>query len=289
MKKAIFAGAVIVAGSSAAFATDTPLTNGSFELQPPPGFTQTITNWAASFTDNAGNPLAPPANFAGPPAQYSGLFTFFGTKYPPASVPNGTTYAMLANLGAGKVTLQSDAASLALPLNHNFAVVDRNLSFRYVYLTNEPQASALQDRFQVRVDFFATATSSVALGTSFTTTITPQAYKADSGIGISPFSSNGNNAVAVFNDSVGSGANAFNLFNIDISAGFGQFARVSFIVDNQNVTQNQANGNGLGVSGILLDNVLLNPEPSAIALFALGAMGLGGFAWRRRSAKKPTA
>ncbi len=44
-----------------------------------------------------------------------------------------------------------------------------------------------------------------------------------------------------------------------------------------------------GALGVL-DNVLMNPEPSSVALFALGALGFGGFAWRRRAAaKKPTA
>jgi hypothetical protein len=39
------------------------------------------------------------------------------------------------------------------------------------------------------------------------------------------------------------------------------------------------------VTGVILDNVFLNPEPGTMALFGLGGLGLGAMAWRRRKAK----
>jgi hypothetical protein len=288
MNKAILASSVLLVGSSAAWAVDVPLANGSFEVGNPPGFTQTISNWTASFFGP--QQLA----FAGPPAFYSGVFTSFGTKYVASTVPQGSAFAVLSNLGSGTVTLQSDAATLALPTIHNFAVADRNLAFRYAYLTNDPASAATHDQFIVHIDFFSSATeTNVANRIGFVDkVVASSASKNDTGALINSFGggNGGNNAVAVFNDSVGSGNNVFNLFNVDISGFFqpNTFARVSFIVDNNNGTQN-VNGNGLGVSGVVLDAVVMNPEPSTVALFALGTLGLGGFAWRRRAAKKPTA
>lgn len=40
------------------------------------------------------------------------------------------------------------------------------------------------------------------------------------------------------------------------------------------------------VGDTLALNAISNPEPGTMALFALGAAGLGGFAWRRRNARK---
>ncbi|MCE9636401.1 MAG: PEP-CTERM sorting domain-containing protein [Planctomycetes bacterium] len=48
------------------------------------------------------------------------------------------------------------------------------------------------------------------------------------------------------------------------------------------------NTGAAGGQNFLLDAVS-NPEPGTMALFGLGAMGLGGFAWRRRKAKKAAA
>jgi hypothetical protein len=43
--------------------------------------------------------------------------------------------------------------------------------------------------------------------------------------------------------------------------------------------------NGTVADRLQIDMVS-NPEPGTIALFAMGALGLGGFAWRRKNAKK---
>jgi hypothetical protein len=285
MKKAILASAAILCAATAARATDTPLQNGSFEnLAVPTGFTQTINNWVPTFAaTSAANGL--PAN------QYSGIFNTFGTKFVAGAVPNGTAFAALTNLGYGTVTLTSDADNLGFVAgtNPNFQLIDRNLAFRYVYITNDPAGQATHDQFFVRVDFFnGSGIGATSIGSTGNILVAGSGTLNDTGAGFSPFANNGNNATTQFNNSNGTGVDTFNLFNVDVSAFFGQFARVSFIVDNNSTTIN-TNGNGLGVSGVVLDNVLLNPEPSAVALFGLGALGLGGFAWRRRAAKKPAA
>lgn len=57
---------------------------------------------------------------------------------------------------------------------------------------------------------------------------------------------------------------------------------------NQLDIQFTVNSNGIVGQYFLLDAVS-NPEPGTMALFGLGALGLGGAAWRRRKAKKANA
>jgi hypothetical protein len=269
MKKPILAVAVVLAACCPAWAVDTLLPNGSFEQDAASGFGQTISNW--SFSGPAAGAL--PAN------QAIGLFTSFG-KFNPLTVPNGAApqFVVLDNIGNGTATLTSGASGV------NFAVGDRNLGFRYVYMTNDPAAAASHDAFRVHIDFFATATSTTVIG-SIDKLVANSAALNDTNVGFSPFGGAANSATATYNNSGSSGAQTFNLFNVDVSAFFNSFERVSFIVDNGGPAAG-TNGNGLGVSGVVLDGVVLNPEPSAIALFALGVAGLGGFAWRRRKTAK---
>lgn len=258
----------VAAAASAAFAIDTPLPNGSFEgNNPAGGFTQTINNWTVSFSGTAGGSL--PAN------QFSGLFTSYAKFNTP---PAGQTFALLTNLGGGTVTLTSGAVGT------NFAVIDRLLQFNYAYMTNDAPSAGTHDAFRVHIDFYATATSTSSIG-SIDRTIANQATDINSSAGLSPFGGAFNSPLATYNNAIGTN---FNLISLDVSQFFNSFARVSFIVDNAGPAAG-TNGNGLGVSGIVLDNVVLNPEPGTIALFGLGLAGLGGFAWRRRSAKKPLA
>lgn len=42
-------------------------------------------------------------------------------------------------------------------------------------------------------------------------------------------------------------------------------------------------------SGNIVFDLVANPEPGSIALFGLGSLALGGFAWRRRKARKAAA
>lgn len=271
MKKAILAAFVLLAASPAAFAVEVLLPNGSFETDPSPpgGFTQTITNWTVSFSGTPAGSL--------PSSEQSGIFTSFA-KF--SAAPLGSQFVALTNLGGGTTTLTSGSAGA------RFAVNDRLLGFRYVYMTNDPSSASTHDAFSVRVDFFNAATGGSQIG-SITQVISANATDSNTQAGFSPLGGAGNNANATYNDAV-PGTTNFTFVAVDISQFFGSFARVSFIVDNAGPAGG-TNSNGLGVSAIILDGVILTPEPSAIALFAFGAAGLGGFAWRRRSAKKKPA
>lgn len=46
---------------------------------------------------------------------------------------------------------------------------------------------------------------------------------------------------------------------------------------------------GASVTGDIAFDLVANPEPGSIALFGLGSLALGGFAWRRRKARKAAA
>ena len=270
MKKTLVAAVVVIAGSSPAWAVDTPLPNGSFEVPAASGFSQTITNWTVSFSGPAG--ATQPNGL--PTSEHSGLFTTFG-KF--AFAPNGLQYVLIDNLGTGTTTLASGA------LGVNFQVTDRFLQFRYSYLSNDGPTAATHDEFRVHIDFFTTATGTTAIaGQSIDLLVADRGTFTDSATGFSPFGGLSNGATFTYNNTQGT---TFGLVNIGIEQQFGNFARVSFIVNNSGVAAG-TNGNGLGVSGVLLDNVVLNPEPSTLALFAAGIAGLGGLAWRRRSAAK---
>jgi hypothetical protein len=271
MKKAL-AVAVLLGASSAAWAVDVPFPNGTFESQGSLGFTQAINNWTVSYTGTQGAGL--------PLSQQSGLFTSLG-KFGP---PQGNTFAFLSNLGgSGRVEMKSNGLGSNFDLGKMF-----RLQFRYAYITNDPTSAATKDRFLVQIEFYGSASSVVVANTAiFDLTNQVTANLTDTG-SFSPFNTGG--ATNTFNNGTGTGGAAYNLVSLDMSPflSFGTFARVSFIVDSNGPAAGTS-GNGLGVSGVVLDNVVVNPEPSAIALFALGAMGLGGFAWRRRTAKKPAA
>jgi len=273
MKKSfVLAAAVVLAVSQVASAKELLLPNGGFQSNAANGFGSTISNWTVSM---AGTPNS---TFAS--NQSNGLFSSFG-KFTVA--PEQNAFVLLTNLGgSGVVSLTSGS------VGDNLFLSDRQIKFNYAYMTNDAPGTFQHDKFRVHVDFFATATSTSVIGT-LDQDIAGNANSAvysDSGAGVSPFSSAANNAPTTYNNVQGT---AFTFAAVDVSAFFGQFARISFIVDNSGPTSG-ANLSGLGVSGIVLDSVLLTPEPSAIALFAFGAAGLGGLAWRRRrAAKEPAA
>jgi hypothetical protein len=66
----------------------------------------------------------------------------------------------------------------------------------------------------------------------------------------------------------------FQTFQIDLGD------RVGFVTTFQFNVRDVAGGSG--TSAFLLDDVMIVPEPGAMALFALGALGFGALAWRRR-------
>ena len=231
--------------------------NGSFEDQFPfGGFTQSITSWSTSFTQDPGSTLAFPAD------QYSGLTTSFGQYI---TAPDGGFFALLDNLGAGTATLSSSV----------FALTDRGIGFRYIYLTNDPAGSASNDGFTVTVDFFGDAAGTVPLGSMVVTPGITPVFPGN--VGTTPFDS----APTTFNGPVDGDSLHFAYINVE--SFFNSFARISFTVDNSGPAR-LTNNNGEGVSGILLDEVILTPEPGTLALFGLGLAGLGGLALRRRRA-----
>jgi hypothetical protein len=268
MKKTLLAFAVVLTASQVASAATLLIPDGGFQGPGPTGFTQTISGWSVSLT---GTP-----NAAYPTSEQSGIFSSLG-KFTVA--PQGNQFAFLSNLGGtGVVTLTS--GTLANPA---FLVSDRRLEFQYAYFTNDAPGAFAHDRFRVHIDFFNDAAAANFIG-SLDQDFTRVATNTDTGIGISPM----NSSTPVYNDSLAA-PTTFNHTSIELAQFFGSFARISFIVDSSGPTSGP-NMSGNGVTGIVLDNILLTPEPSTVALFAFGAMGLGGFVWRRRNAaKKPAA
>src|SRR6185436_14843000 len=96
--------------------------------------------------------------------------------------------------GTGRVQLQSNG------LGSNFQLVDRNLAFRYAYITNDPNNAATHDRFQVQIDFYSSA-GALTPTTTQTFTIAQSATQNDTG-SFSPFNTAG---AAALNNGAGSG------------------------------------------------------------------------------------
>ena len=258
MKRRLASSVVAVLGLAAsASAAEVLIPNGSFENEGPSGgFSQVFDSWTVSFVGtSAGSP---------PFGEHSGRSSTFG-KW--AFPPHGGIFATLANLGRGTVTLTTAS---------RFLLTDRALQFHYAYITNDAPGAGPRDEFRVVIRIYDTADTLIATVDQL---VANQGQFTDSGIGTSPYR---NTADTVYNNTVGS---SFNLVNIDLTPYFGSYARVDFVVNNLGPAAGTG-GNGAGVSGIFLDNVLLTPEPSTIALFGAGLLGLGGFAWRRRGAKR---
>lgn len=268
------AAAALLAFSSSASAVELLIPNGDFQTDAATfSFSQSITNWNVSFSG------AIPIVFAGPPAEYSGLFTSYG-KF--NDVPGFNKFVLLDNLGAGTVTLQSGTGPTP-----TFLVNQQFLGFRYGYLSNDGPNAATHDEFRLTVNFFTNAAGTIALNGGANDIIgrliADRGTYNDTNAAASPFGGANNPSTATFNNIKGTTTGNLINMSIDMGATFGSFARVSFIVNNLGPVSN-TNGNGLGVSGIVLDNVVLNPEPSTFALFAAGIAGLGGLAMRRRRA-----
>ena len=259
MKK-LYAAAVamVCALTGSAFAEIIPVPNGSFEAdgQIFGNFTQSFTSWTVSFSsDNVSTP-------SGPTSQQSGIFSTFSNY----TATDGSTFAGIFNLGSGTVSFSSTSV---------FLFAQRDLTFDFAFLSNDTIGGG-NDQFRVVVDFFTDATESVSTG-SVTTIVNAQSNFA--GItGSAPF----NPTNATFADL---SPTNYQTLTIQMPQFYLNYARITFIIDNSGPAQ--GTGNGLGVTGLFLDNVVLTPEPSTIALFGLGLLGLGAVALRRRKKLLP--
>jgi hypothetical protein len=247
-KTPLAVSAVVLAGLAApAFAIDIPLPNGGFDTGSPASNTfGLITNWTVQ--------SVPTSGFA------SSVWTSYAGFVP----NNGTRMALISNRDTVFVQM-SNATPIELQGMPQF-------NFWMVYLTTDPTSTALanRDQFAVVVDYFSDAGGVNQIGTESFTINTGSLFST----GINP----GQPFNAVVN--AGNGPlppTQLGLVVIPLSLPSAPYANFTFYLDNL--------GTGTGTSGVLIDNVFISPEPGTMALFGLGALGLGGLAWRRRRAK----
>lgn len=253
LNKQLLSASVFVAAlgatSASAFAIDIPLANGSFDTGTPGSNTfGLISNWGFNALPVAANQL--------------GVFT----TYAGFSPSNGPRMALLSNQGVGTVQLRQLLPIQLLRMPY--------LSFQYVYLTTDPTttAQASRDRFTVVVDYFSDAAGLTQIGTESITGLDGGALIST---GVNPGAPFGG---VVNSNSFGGGLLRNASVNLNPLFSLAPYANFTFYLEN--------NGTGSGASGVLLDNVVINPEPGTFALFGLGAAGLAGMAMRRRKAAK---
>jgi hypothetical protein len=258
------AAAVIVACTSAsAFAIDIPVSNGSFETTTGTlnTFTgpNTIAGWTHTFLQTDAN-----SNFVSDDSL--GVFTTFGGLGP----TNGSQFVVINNTGAGSVVLTTPL----IDLQRQF-VINGNFS----YFTNDSLAVLNRDDFDVVITYFTDATGLTQAQPAITVHLSRN-FQGNP-IGTTPVATSGPFGPTAFRTA--SGWTSFNINLNDIGA-HTQFVRFQFVV-HDNGTENPPPPLNSGVSGVALDNIFINPEPGTMALFALGSLGLGGFAWKRRKLK----
>lgn len=259
MRKPLIAAALLAVFATTAQAGFVEVPNGSFEAdgQPPGGYTQAITNWTVSF-----NQTTPTAANSPPVNHQSGIFTSFSGFGP----RGGDTFVMLSNLGLGTITMAGTTP---------FLVDDNFIEFKYVFGTNDPPGSQ-GDQFRVTLDVFSDAAGS-NLVSSETFVVTDKAGDPST-LGASPFGGGGAPVTYKLGGALG---DVYSFYQIDTGGFIGNYARLSFVVNNDGPAAG-TNNNGLGVSGVLIDGIVLAPEPGTLALFGLGVLGLGGVVVRRR-------
>jgi hypothetical protein len=254
---------LVLCVAAQAHATKIIAPNGGFErdsLGVPgsaPLYTQTITDWTVGFTPDVGATFQPGA----PLGRHSGVFNTFSLHKP----FSGNQFFMMNNLGVGTVSITGVTP---------FRVDDQFIAFQYVYASHDRLVSG-GDQFRVIVDFFTDATMTTSTG-SLNMLVHDGATRTST-IGQSPFGGTG----AIFTYASGPAATQYVPFVIPVQAFFNNFARLTFVVDNVGPVAGSST-NGIGLTGVLIDNILLTPEPSSIALLGLGILGLGGMVVRRR-------
>lgn len=249
-KRFLVAAATLALTATGAFAEVIFLFNGSFEAQgsiASPGFTQNITNWTISYTPDS----APPANIG----QHSGIFTSFGTY----TATDASHFVGISNLGAGTVRMASNV----------FFLGQRGLEFDFAYVSNDLNAVG-GDTFSVLVEIFSDALQTTQIASQVWTIADSASQPAL--IGTAPYTGANTYSRA--------GLATYQTVFLPLASFFQNYARVTFIVDNTGPSPGGVNG--LGVSGVLLDNIVMTPEPGTLGLFGLGALGLLGLVRRRR-------
>lgn len=250
-KTALAVAACALAGLAApAFAIDIPLPNGGFDTGSPASNTfGLISNWTVQSVPT------------------SGFQSSVWTSYAGFAPTNGTRMALLTNANTVFVQMKNATPMELLGMPY--------FNFHYVFLTQDPASTVLanRDQFNVVVDYFSDAGGLNQIGTEAFTINTGDLYS-------------GFTAGQPFNGAVQAGngplvPTQLGVYVIPLSIPSAPYVNFTFYLDNL--------GTGTGNSGVLIDNVYINPEPGTMALFGLGALGLGGFVWRRRKAMKLAA
>lgn len=249
MNRTLLASLVVAALGSSALAYEIPLNNGGFQTSPP---STNSFGFFPSWTTQTGNVGS---------GNYSGAFSTYA-GYSPSE---GNRMALIANQGLSFVSLRQ-ATPVALINNFYY-------NFSYAYLTTDAlgTASADLDTFKVIIEYFSDAAGLNQIGSQ--TAI----------VNLAPLVSTSANPGDPFSAAVNSNGQGGVLNNatVQLNLPSAPYATFTFYLDND--------GTGAGRSGILLDKAFVNPEPGTLALFGLGAMGLGAMAWRRRRAKTAAA
>ncbi len=255
------AAAVLLAASAPALAVDIPLPNGSFETTSANNqFGVTVTSWT-------GNYLADLETQNITFNQTLGAWSTFAGS----AAPNGTRMVVLSNLGAGTTVLTSQTIALTSQFYFNGS---------YSYITDNPLGNTNRDSFDIVIDYFSDPAGTIQL-------LPQQVFRiSDSMPALSgtPQAATGAGFTgSVFRTNTPTGFTGFSIF---INQYINMFARISFVVRDDG---NEDGGANTGVTGVMIDNIFINPEPGSIALFGLGGLALGGLAFRRRKLAKKNA
>jgi hypothetical protein len=252
MLKTALAAVAVAALAGPAFAIDLLLPNGSFETASSVNAFGAITSWTT--TSNPNSTVA------------SGVFTSYAGFTP----SNGSNMAVLTN--SGSTVMQIVTSSPMQLLGQPF------LNFNFAFLTTDATSTALasRDQFVVLINYFSDSGGTSQLGTTQSVTINTGNRFATGNTPGTPFNTNVNGASPLRTT-----AGPLGYYVVPINMTSAPYATFTFFLDNL--------GSGTGTSAVLLDQVYITPEPGTLALFGLGALGLGGIVLRRRRAKLAAA
>lgn len=266
MKNTLLAALVVASLGGTALAIDLPLPNGGFDVGSPASNSYgLISNWNVQSVPTSGF--------------QSGVFTSYAGYAP----NNGARLGLITNAGATPAT-----TPLFVQLRNVVPVELFRMpyfNFHFAFLTTDPNATLLanRDQFRVVIDYFSDAGGLNQIGT--------ESFTLDTGTltstGVALGAGQAWPAGTVLNGTLENANNVpgrlqYTVLPIGLTSA--PYANFTFYLDNLGTSGQSV------FSGVLIDNVYINPEPGTLALFGLGAAGLGAMAWRRRKsakAKKP--